>query len=142
MKKTLLLILFSCCFGLIYPQTPSKIKKEDIIGRWIEIKDTNSSVNNIDIKHPYTYIFRDNMIFHLGEAFEGVILFNTTGRYSIEGDSINVVYYDLILGNTKSRQARHILFKIQSLNKDEMILLAQDYDYERKIILKKINLTK
>lgn len=130
MKKVLFTIFISFCVSA-YSQDRS-FNKEDIIGRWMEEKTEDDSLN-----YPYTYIFRENMVFHLGEAYDGMILFNITGKYTVKENLINVIYFDFVQGNTQSRKARHIQFKIQSMDNDKMTLRAKDHDYEYDIMLKK-----
>lgn len=130
MKNFLFIIFVFLCISAYSQET--SFNKEDIAGRWVEDKNMLDSLD-----YPYTYIFRENMVFHLGEAHEGVILFNIAGKYTVKGDLIDVVYFDFVQGSAQSRKARHIQFKIQSIENDKMILRAKDYDYEYDIILKK-----
>lgn len=136
MKKLLTIILLLCSLSL-YSQHRI-INKEDIIGRWVEDADLESDSNHIEA-HPYTYIFRENMIFHLGEIYDGVIIFNIAGKYTLDHNIISVIYYDLINGNAKTRKAHHISYEIVSLKNERMILLAKDNDndYDYKISLKR-----
>lgn len=130
MKKVFLAILLFCSLSL-HSQNLT-ISKEDIVGRWIEERDTDNESENA-----YTYIFRDNMVFHLGEAYEGVILFNIAGKYAIQGDTISVIFYDFVHGSANNRKARHISFKVLSIDKDKMSVLAKDEEYEYKLFLKR-----
>lgn len=130
MKKFLTIILFLCNLSL-YSQNRI-INKEDIIGRWIEESDSTQTEINT-----YTYIFRENMTFHLGEVHDGIIIFGIAGRYMIDSNVISVLYYDLINGNSKARKAHHISYEIISLENERMILLAKDNDYDYRISLRR-----
>ncbi|MDR0825127.1 MAG: hypothetical protein LBN74_08545 [Prevotella sp.] len=128
MKQVFLFLIFCCFAQSVFSQ--DTLSKEDITGRWVEVKET-------DNKYPYTYIFRDNNIFHLGEASEGIILFNVAGKYSIQGDSINVVYYDFLEGSARNRIARQVSFKVISIDNGVMTTLVTDYGYSYKLVLRK-----
>ena len=109
------------------------INKEDIVGRWVEVSDSTQTETNT-----YTYIFRENMIFHLGEVHDGIIIFGIAGRYTINENVISVVYYDMMDGNANTRTAHRISYEIVSLDNDNMILLSKDNDYDYKISLKRL----
>jgi hypothetical protein len=128
MKQAFLFFIFCCFIQSVFSQ--NALSKEDITGRWVEAKET-------DNKYPYTYIFRDNNIFHLGEASEGVIMFNVTGKYRIQGDSINVIYYDFLEGSARNRIARQVSFKVISIDNGLMTVLVTDYDYSYMLVLRK-----
>ncbi len=130
MKKLLSIILLLCNLSL-YSQNRI-INKEDIVGRWIEESGSAHTKTN-----SYTYIFRENMTFHLGESHDGIIIFGITGRYMIDINVISVVYYDLTDRNPKARKAHHIFYEIISLENERMILLARDNDYDYKISLRR-----
>jgi len=134
--KKIIAVIFLFCNLSVFSQDKLSINKEDIVGRWVEDIDVVS--DSIE-KYPYTYIFRDNMVFHLGEANEGVILFNITGKYTLEGDLISIVYYDFIHGRAENRKANYVTYRILSLDNDKMTLLAKDQEYEYKVFLKKQN---
>ncbi|MFV0537956.1 MAG: hypothetical protein ACK5M3_11355 [Dysgonomonas sp.] len=130
MKKFLTIILLLYNLSL-YSQNRI-INKEDIVGRWIEESDSTQTETNI-----HTYIFRENMTFHLGEVHDGIIIFGIAGRYTIDSNVISVVYYDLINGNSKDRKAHRVSYEIISLENERMILLAKDNDYDYRISLRK-----
>lgn len=130
MKKFLTIILLLCNLSL-YSQNRI-INKDGIVGRWIAESDSTQTERNI-----YTYIFRENMTFHLGEVHDGIIIFGIAGRYAIDNGVISVVYYDLINGNSKTRKAHHISYEIISLEKEKMIILARENDYDYKISLRR-----
>ncbi len=110
---------------------------KDIIGRWVEVKRIEGDSTKLVEEYPDTYIFRDNMIFHKGEAAEGVILFNITGKYSIEDNNIVIFYNDYIQRGVANQKAKKIVFEILSITQDEMQVMVHDYDYEYKMILKR-----
>jgi len=139
MKKylTIIILLISSFPLVMKSQDTVSLIKEDIVGRWIETKRIEGdNIKEITEYHD-TYIFRDNMIFHKGEASEGVILFNITGKYTVEEDSIIIFYRDYIKKNASSEDAKKLVFKILSLEGDEMLVSVQDYDYEYKMVLKR-----
>lgn len=136
MKKVILLWLFSnLCLNIFSQNTSPTIEK--ISGRWVEVKETDKPGIYTEPEYPYIYIFRENNIFHLGEASDGVILFNITGKYTLQEDTINVLYFDLLYSNADNRKARQISFKLLSINNNIMKLLVNDYDYSYPLILKK-----
>ena len=137
MKKAIALLFLCFLFQGIFSQN-IPLNKEDVIGRWVEVKEVNNQIE--DIEFPYTYIFRDNDTFHMGEASDGVILFNIAGKYTIKEDTIKVIYLDLLEGSTHNKRAKQISFKVLSINNNLMRALATDYDYSYELILKKQNL--
>ncbi|MFV0419259.1 MAG: hypothetical protein ACK5KT_11085 [Dysgonomonas sp.] len=139
-KYKIIIFLFFCSFSLfIKSQDKISVQQEDISGRWMENKHIEGD-NVIEIaEHPDTYIFRDNMVFHKGEAAEGVIIFNITGRYTLEGNLITIYYKDYLKKNASAEKAKKLVFEVLSLNEDktEMSVLVHDYDYEYKMELRK-----
>lgn len=115
--------------------TPEK----DIVGRWIEIKRiVGDSIQNFT-EHQDTYVFRSNQIFHKGEAAEGVIIFNITGKYSVKGDTISIIYKDYLNRMSSRQKAKETTFKVLSYDKvtNELLVEAKDYDFEYQMLLKK-----
>lgn len=138
MRKTIIFTILFISFSMtVKSQDSILLKKEDVAGRWIEAQRIfGDSVRHIN-EYQDTYIFRDNMVFHKGEAAEGVILFNITGRYTIEGDSVIVLYKDYIRSNAKNTEAKKLIFKILSLENGQMLVSVRDYDFEYRMVLKK-----
>lgn len=141
MMKFLTIILVFLCSFPIYVKSQDSIPslKESIVGRWMESKRIEGeSVKDIG-EHPDTYVFRDNMIFHKGESAEGVILFNITGQYTVEDNSIVVLYKDYLKKNATAEKSKKLVFNILSMNEDrnEMLVSVQDYDYEYQMLLRK-----
>lgn len=130
--KRFIHILFLLCSLSLYSQNRI-INKEDIVGRWTEVSDSTQTETNT-----YTYIFRENMIFHLGEVHEGIIIFGITGKYTVNNNVVSVVYFDMLDGNAKDRTAHRISYEIISFDNDRMVLLAKDNDYDYKISLKRL----
>lgn len=118
-------------------QNIESFSKEDIVGRWMEAKRIEGDTVRMIAEHPDTYIFRDNMVFHKGEAADGIIVFNITGRYTIEGNLIEVQYRDYLKKDAGKQEIKKLIFEIKSLNKNktEMLILIRDYDYEYEIVL-------
>lgn len=112
------------------------INKDSIIGRWIEYNPADSVDNDI-VTFPDNYIFRDTGIFHKGEAAEGVILFNITGRYTIQGNSIIILYRDYIQDKASKQDAKKLIFEILNISEKEMHVMVKDYDFEYEMILKR-----
>ena len=141
MKRYLLIIIFFISFAQLTKSqdslsTPS-LEKENIVGRWIEVERTEGNSTKQIGEFPDTYIFRDNMVFHKGEAAEGVIVFNITGKYDVEGDSITVYYNNYLLNKANRVKPKKIQFKVLSITEKEMLVLVKDYDYEYKMLLNK-----
>lgn len=116
-----------------------KLSDSDIVGRWIEVSRIEGDNETEITEFHDTYVFRDNGLFHKGEAAEGIILFNITGRYSVEEDIITIVYKDYISRDASSQKAKKLIFKVLSLSgeKNEMLVSVQDYDYEYQMKLKR-----
>lgn len=113
--------------------------EKDIIGRWIEIERTEGDQTSEITTNNDTYIFRDNHIYHKGEASEGLILFNIAGKYSVEENTIVITYKDYMDKTAKDQKPKSIKFEVLSIdkNKNEMIVSIQDYDYEYQMKLKR-----
>lgn len=138
MKKSIVFFFFCLLFQNIFSQE-ILLDRENIIGRWIEVKEINNKIENTE--YPDTYIFRDNGTFHLGEASNGVILFNIAGKYTIEEDTIKIIYFDLIQNPSHNEKAKQMLLKATSINNDLIKILVTDYDYSYQLILKKQNIS-
>lgn len=110
-----------------------------ITGRWIEVTRIEGDSSFNITTHQDTYIFRKNNLFHKGEASEGIILFNITGQFFVEQDTISIIYKDYTNKKTSSENAKEITFRILSINKEknEIHISVKDYDYEYEMILKK-----
>ena len=113
------------------------LKLEDIAGRWVEYQRIEGETVYQAGEFPDTYIFRETMIFHKGEAAEGVILFNIAGRYTLNADSITIYYQDYLQKNASKMKPKILVFKVLEQKEDEMTVLAIDYNYEYKMVLKK-----
>jgi len=138
MKNIVIIILLTLLFpSTIISQDNPPLSKEDIVGRWVEYKRIEGDNEKLIGEYADTYIFRENMIFHKGEASEGVILFNVAGKYTIEGDSVVIFYRDYIEKNASKRDASKLILKVLSRTDNEMLVLVSDYDYEYKMVLKK-----
>lgn len=138
MKKNIVLFFFCLIFQNIFSQD-ILLNREDIIGRWIEVKEVNNKIESTE--YPDTYIFRDNQTFHLGEASNGVILFNIAGKYSIEEDTVKIIYFDLTQSPSHNEKAKQMLLKVASINNDLIKVLVTDYDYSYPLILKRQNIS-
>ena len=139
MKRSVVIIILAT---LLFPLTAKSqdslsLAKEDVTGRWTEYKRIEGDSEKQIGEYADTYIFRENMVFHKGEASEGVILFNITGRYAIEGDSIVIFYRDYIEKNASKQDAKKLILKVLSHSGDGMLVQVSDYDYEYKMVLKK-----
>lgn len=97
------MLFFILSAPTIIAQEPVYLYRDDIVGRWIEYKRVVDGVEKMSGEHPDTYIFRDNGVFHKGEAAEGVIVFNITGRYQIEDNRIKITYVNYLLNKTNRR---------------------------------------
>lgn len=137
MRKNLVTILILLLSFPLYVSSQSAVTMEDISGRWIEWGRIEGDSVRLTGDFPDTYIFRDNMVFHKGEASEGVILFNITGKYAIEGDSVIISYRDYLNKRATRQPAKQLVLKVLSKSEDELRVSVIDYDYEYKIILKR-----
>lgn len=112
MKVIVLSIFLTFSFLTYGQQKESILVKEDISGRW-ESFTYSLEENNDTIREPLNvYYFKDNMVFHRGEIVDGAIIFNITGRYSIEGDSIKLAYQDYLKHTTATRKINTMTFKV------------------------------
>jgi len=133
MKKIILLL--TALFAFIVCR--GQISEKEILGRWIE-KERIDSDNVITIPDsPDMYFFKENHIFHKGQAIENLVIFNITGKYEIDGDSVTITYNDYTLNKAQRETPKIMVFKILSLTKNKMLILLQDYTYEYKLLLKK-----
>lgn len=141
MRKYLLVIVLFLSFTQLIKSQDSlfvqSFRKENIVGRWVEAERTEGEKTKPAGEFPDTYIFRDNMVFHKGEAAEGVIVFNITGKYEIEGDLITIYYNNYLLNKANRLKPKKIQFKILSVSDDEMHVMVKDYDYEYTMLLNK-----
>lgn len=141
MRKYLLVIVLFLSFTQLIKSQDSlfvqSFRKENIVGRWVEAERTEGEKTKPAGEFPDTYIFRDNMVFHKGEAAEGVIVFNITGKYEMEGDFITIYYNNYLLNKANRLKPKKIQFKILSVSDDEMHVMVKDYDYEYTMLLNK-----
>lgn len=140
MKKYFgIIILFIIAIPLSLKSQDIKFTESDIVGRWIEVARIEGDSEKEITEFNDTYVFRDNGLFHKGEAAEGIILFNITGRYLVEEDVITIAYKDYISRDASSQKAKKLIFKVLSLSgeKKEMLVSVQDYDYEYQMKLKR-----
>lgn len=141
MRKYLLVIVLFLSFTQLIKSQDSlfvqSFQKENIVGRWVEAERTEGEKTKPAGEFPDTYIFRDNMVFHKGEAAEGVIVFNITGKYEMEGDLITIYYNNYLLNKANRLKPKKIQFKILSVSDDEMHVMVKDYDYEYTMLLNK-----
>ncbi|MDU1890411.1 MAG: lipocalin family protein [Dysgonomonas sp.] len=139
MKKYIGFIFFFIFISTqLQGQSIVSLKQKNIVGRWVEDKAIIGNDSTSAIAYPDTYIFRDNMLFHKGEAAEGIILFNITGKYKIEGNSIIIYYRDYTKRQVQKQDALKLIFEVLSISENEMKILVKDYDFENEIILKKL----
>jgi len=136
MKKYILLtILVFSIPTIVRSQDSIPSLKERIVGRWIETsRIEGENVKTIN-EYADTYIFKDNMVFHKGEASEGVILFNIAGRYMVENNDIVIYYRDYMQKNASNKKAIKLVFKVLTLSENKMHVIVQDYDYEYQMVL-------
>ena len=142
MKKVILFCLLSISFLHLFGQDVS-YTKSDIAGRWVEVKETDKPGQYSETEYPYIYIFKDNYTFHLGESMDEVILFNITGKYLIENNSIDITYFEFLQNNnTKKLTQKKLSLQIRSIKNGIMTLYVSDYDFSYPLILKRQNLNR
>lgn len=138
MNRILMAILFCfCLLAMAKSQTPLTTNKEDIIGRWVESRRIDGDSTIFIDEYADTYIFKENGVFHKGEAAEGVIVFNITGRYTVEGNTITILYRDYTRRGATKQPAKKLSLKVVSHIGDEIIVSVKDYDFEYEMILKR-----
>jgi hypothetical protein len=138
MKKCLLIVVFLLGFShVLLSQDTISVSKKALVGRWTEIKRMEGDNERIIKEYPDTYIFTHNMIFHKGEMAEGVIVFNVTGKYNIERNTITVYYVNYLEKEAGRRAPKKMQFIVLSISDNEMDVLVKDYDYEYRMLLRK-----
>lgn len=137
--KKYILILFSllAISQYIKSQDTIPLYRDDIVGRWVEQMRIEGNVETQAMEYPDTYIFRDNGVFHKGEAAEGIIIFNITGRYKIEGDTISILYADYLQDRQRRAEQKELLFKVLSLSDEGLCVAVTDGNRKYKMILKR-----
>ncbi len=139
MKKAILFCLITFSFLHIFGQGAS-YTKSDIAGRWVEVEETNKPEHYLEPEYPHIYIFKNDYTFHLGESMDGVILFNITGKYSIEKNGIDIIYFEFLQNsNTKKLTPKQLSLQITSLKNGIMTVYVSDYDFSYPLILKRQN---
>lgn len=138
-RKEVCILLFSL-FIVFNSQAQRTYNKSDIVGRWAG--GTELRPDSTIIEDRYTYIFKENDIFHIGEAFDGVILFNITGKYYIKEDTIYVSYLDMLGNRSMKNQLIELPLKITSISGDKMNLSVKDNNYEYNLFLNKQSFNK
>lgn len=138
MKKYLLISSFLLVFfQTLKSQESIPLYRDDVVGRWVEQKRIEGDKVTESGEYADTYIFRDTGVFHKGEASEGVILFNITGRYKIEDDTISILYADYLKNKEARKEFEVLLFKVLSISDDSMSVSVTDGNKEYKMILKR-----
>lgn len=117
-------------------QEPVFLYRDDIVGRWTEYKRVVDSMEKTVGEYPDTYIFRENGVFHKGEAAEGVIVFNITGRYQVDGNRIKITYVNYLL-NKASRKTTTLELEVLSISDEGLIVRILASTPECKIYFKR-----
>lgn len=112
MKIIISLFFFVCSFAVYAQQETNQLTEADIIGRW-ESKVYNLEKQEAkDNESLHIYYFKDNNVFHRGEIVDGAIIFNITGKYSVKGDSIKMVYQNYLKHNTETRKPQTMILEV------------------------------
>ncbi len=107
---TILLSVFSLCS--FAQQNNNALAKEDILGRWESFPYSLSEEQSADREPLHIYYFKDSTVFHRGEIKGDAVIFNVTGRYSIMGDSIRMVYQDYLNQTQSTRKTYRQIFRV------------------------------
>jgi len=134
---TTLIFFIASLLVNVTAQEALPLKKEDIVGRWTELKRIEGENVKPAGDRGDTYIFREDMTFHKGEVSEGIILFNVAGRYEIKDNSVIIYYRDYIQKNAAKEKAKELIFNILEKSEKEIVVLVSDYSYQYKMVLKK-----
>lgn len=114
------------------------LEKEHLVGRWVEKTRFMNMQDTIIPKHPYTYIFKEDGIFHRGATTEDVLIFNVAGRYGVEGDTVTISYRDYTSQRPGRNKGRTMIFKIIAWSEEQMTaIVSEPYDREYTVILVK-----
>lgn len=107
----------------IKPVDSVVLYKENIVGRWIE-KTRFNNINDSVSAQPYTYIFKEDNLFHRGTATNDVLIFNVAGRFQVENDTISIFYQDYLHCRSGDNKAQTMLFRIVSWSDTQMTAIV------------------
>lgn len=120
MKALFLSIIVIFTFSLGgYANTPALVVKDStaltyslVEGRWIEERE--GEPNNI-------YVFRKDSSFFKAVDNPELLIFNVSGRYQLEGDSIKIFYQNISNNRVSSiRRIRFMIFHILNRRSDKL----------------------
>lgn len=147
MKKIYILFIALFIIGqnILWAQEPIDsviLQKENIAGRWVEYERFVNENDTIMPASPYTYVFKDDMLFHRGSAANDVLIFNITGRYKVENDLVTVVYRDYMNHRPGANKDRTMTFRVIAWSDEQMtVKVKEPYAKEYLVILKKQKLS-
>lgn len=124
---TLLLYLQVIQAQDIKPVDMVVLEKGHIIGRWIEKTRFLNAQDTVIPKQPYTYIFKEDGMFHRGMATNDVLIFNVAGRYNVEEDLIKMSYRDYTNQRPGGNKERNMVFKVIAWAEDQMTILVSEF---------------
>lgn len=113
------------------------LKKEDVVGRWIEKTRFVNQGDSISTK-PYTYIFKEDQTFHRGTATNDVLIFNVTGRFQVWNDTVSISYRDYMSRRPGANKNRSITLRILAWSDRQMTaVVTEPYAQEYIVVLTK-----
>lgn len=139
--KYILTLFLMVLYGLqmlnaqdIKPVDSVILNKEHVVGRWIEEARFNNENDSIS-KQPYTYIFKDDQIFHRGSAVNEMLIFNVAGRFQVENDTITIYYRDYLNRSSKRDKALVMSFRVVAWSDKEMTVIVTAPDSEEYMVI-------
>lgn len=130
MKRILIFVLlvWSYLLALAQDNKPIVLDQEVVAGRWLETKYTKDKIDRTDDNISSILIFKENLNFHKGKNTEAMIIFDIAGKYSVQGDSINITYFDFSTKRPDSNKPRKMVINVHSIVHDEMKVTVNEPD--------------
>lgn len=113
------------------------LQKEHVVGRWIE---KSRFVNQGDTvpAQPYTYIFKEDQMFHRGTTTNDVLIFNVTGRFDVLKDRVTISYRDYLSRRLGANKERTMTLRILAWSEKQMTaIVIEPYACEYMVVLTK-----
>lgn len=134
---TALLVLFTSLQTIAQEVKPIDtviLQKENVVGRWVE-KARFNKINDSIPEQPYTYIFKEDQVFHKGTAMNDMLIFNIAGRFQVENDTIKIYYRDFLNRSSKENKISTMLFRIIAWSDKQMTAVVTASDFEEYTIV-------
>lgn len=108
-----------------------------IVGRWGE-KSRFDNEGNATPTQPYTYIFKNDKVFHRGTTTNDVLIFNVTGRFNVQNDLIVLSYKDYLNRRPGVNKEQQMTLRILVWGEEQMTAIVNEpHTQEYVIVLSK-----